>query len=119
MRHRAFVADKIFFALVMGAALAGLAVFSSAKLGLLAREGATISDDILLQAGLGLGGGLVALFMAAWTPLSLIKKYALAIYIATLVLTALVFTGLGYSANGATRWLDLGFTTMQPGELLK
>ena len=34
--------------------------------------------------------------------------------------TLLVFVpSLGFSAGGATRWIDLGFTTFQPAELLK
>ncbi|MBU6321257.1 MAG: cell division protein FtsW [Patescibacteria group bacterium] len=113
-------ADKTFFALVATASLSGLAIFSSATLGLLARENPGISHDILLQAGLGLGGGFVALAIAALVPLPMIKKYAPYLYAATLLLTALVFIpGVGLRANGATRWINIGFTTMQPGEFLK
>ena len=119
MKVKTLIADKIFFALVMAAALAGLAVFSSASLGLLARNG-SISHDILVQASLGLAGGLIALAVATVTPLALIKRYALYIYIGTLILTALVFVPhVGFAANGARRWINLGFTTMQPGEFLK
>lgn len=117
---KAIAADKTFFALVATASFVGLAIFSSATLGLLARSNAPISHDILLQAGLGLGGGFVALAFAALIPLARIKQYALYLYAATLILTMLVFVpGVGFSANGATRWIDLGFTTMQPGEFLK
>lgn len=117
---RSVIADKTFFVLVATASLTGLAIFSSATLGLLARETPGISHDILLQAGLGLGGGAIALAFAALVPLGLFKKYAPYIYGATLLLTALVFVpGIGLRANGATRWINLGFTTMQPGEFLK
>jgi cell division protein FtsW len=120
MKLRAIVADRVFFALVIATALAGLAIFSSATLGLLARENSAISHDIALQAGLGLGTGLLALAIAASIPLSRIKKLSPYLYGATLLLTALVFVpGIGFSANGATRWIDLGFTTMQPAEFLK
>ena len=36
-----------------------------------------------------------------------------------IALLAVLIPGLGYSANGATRWLNLGFTTIQPSELVK
>ena len=57
--------DKMFFMLVLGVVFAGLAIFSSATLGLLARESSSVSRDILLQAGLGLGLGFISLLVAA------------------------------------------------------
>jgi cell division protein FtsW len=48
------------------------------------------------------------------------KKYALHLFILSIIVTLLVFIpGLGFTAGGATRWIDLGFTTFQPAELLK
>ena len=41
------------------------------------------------------------------------------IYGMALFLLALVETPLGYHALGATRWLDLGFTRIQPSEIMK
>lgn len=112
--------DRVFFALVLTIALAGVAIFSSATLGLLARQNSSISKDILIQAGLGLGVGCLALLGASMVSLALIKRWAPYIYGATLLLTALVFVpSIGFSAHGATRWINLGFTTMQPAELLK
>jgi len=43
--------DRMFLMLVLAIALAGLAIFSSAALGLLARENSSVSKDIMLQAG--------------------------------------------------------------------
>lgn len=112
--------DRIFFMLVLGLMLAGLAIFSSAALGLLARESSSVSKDILLQAGLGLGLGFLALITARAIPLAHIKRFAPYIYAATILLTILVFIpGIGLRANGATRWIDIGFTTVQPAEFLK
>ena len=117
---RVFSGDRLFLTLALALAIGGFAIFSSAALGLLARENASISRDILVQAGLGLGLGILALFAARGTPLALIKRYAPWIYAATIVFTALVFIpGVGQHANGATRWIDLGFTTVQPAEFLK
>jgi len=112
--------DRMFFLLVLVMALAGLAAFSSAALGLLARESSSVSRDILLQSGLGLGLGLLALFAARTIPFAWIKRSAPYIYVATLFFTALVFVpGIGFHSGGATRWIDLGFTTVQPAEFLK
>ncbi|OGG41176.1 hypothetical protein A2118_00260, partial [Candidatus Kaiserbacteria bacterium GWA2_50_9] len=112
--------DRIFFMLVLAIVLAGLAIFSSAALGLLARESSSVSKDIMLQAGLGIGLGFVALLIARIVPLAFIRRFALYFYGATIVVTALVFVpGIGLHANGATRWIDFGFTTVQPAEFLK
>lgn len=106
--------------LVLGVSLAGLAIYSSAALGLLARESSSVSKDILLQSGLGLGLGLIGLVVVRSIPLTLIKQMAPYLYGVTLILTALVFVpGIGFSSGGATRWINLGFTTVQPAEFLK
>lgn len=48
------------------------------------------------------------------------KKLANFGFFATLVLLVLVIIpGVGHEANNATRWLDLGFTKLQPSELMK
>lgn len=112
--------DRIFLTLVLGISLAGFAIFSSANLGFLAREGVSISQDILLQGGLGLGLGFLAFLAARSIPLAVVKRFAPLVYILSLIGTALVFVpGIGLHANGATRWIDLGFTTLQPAEFLK
>lgn len=119
MRHRE-VGDRVFFGFVLSLTLAGFAIFSSATLGLLARESSSVSKDILLQAGLGLGLGLVALLVARALSLSGLRTGAPYLYAFTLFLTALVFVpGIGLTANGATRWIDLGYITFQPAEFLK
>jgi cell division protein FtsW len=112
--------DRIFFALVLLLAFAGLAIFSSAALGLLARQSSTITRDILDQIAFGLLGGLATLLVLERFSLSFIKQCAPWAYLATLTATALVFVpGFGVHSLGATRWLDVGFTTVQPAEFLK
>ena len=112
--------DRIFLMLVLSIALAGLAIFSSATLGLLARENSSVSQDILLQAGLGLGLGFLAFLAARAISLIWIRRLAPYLFLLTIIFTALVFVpGIGFHAGGATRWVDLGFTTVQPAEFLK
>ena len=110
----------MFFMLVLVLVFAGLAIFSSATLGLLARENSSVSKDILLQAGLGFGLGFLALFFTRTISLALMRRLAPYIYTVTLLFTALVFVpDIGLTAHGATRWIDLGFTTVQPAEFQK
>lgn len=112
--------DRTFLILVCTIALAGLAIFSSASLGLLARENSSVSQDILLQAGLGLGLGCIAFLFARAIPFAWVKRFAPHLYVLTIIFTALVFVpGLGFHSGGATRWINLGFTTVQPAEFLK
>lgn len=112
--------DRVFLVLVLSLALAGLAIFSSAALGLLARESSSVSRDILLQTGLGFGLGFIAFFFARSVSLARIKRFAPYIYILTILLTLLVFIpGVGFHSGGATRWINLHFTTVQPSEFLK
>jgi cell division protein FtsW len=106
--------------LVITLALAGLAIFSSATLGLLARESSSVSKDILLQTGFGFGFGFLAFFLARIVPLLQVKRFAPYLYVLSLLFTLLVFVpGIGFHAGGATRWINLGFTTVQPAEFLK
>jgi cell division protein FtsW len=110
----------MFFVLVLCLVLAGLAIFSSASLGLLARESSSVSKDIFLQAVLGLGLGFVALIATRAVSLATIRRYVPYLYGATIILTLLVFVpGIGFHSGGATRWINAGFTTVQPAEFLK
>jgi len=112
--------DRIFFLLTLGLALAGLAIFSSAALGFLAREGGSVSRNILIQSGLGFGLGFLSLVAVRAVPLEWIRRAAPYLYGVTILCTALVFVpGVGFHSGGATRWIDLHFTTVQPAEFLK
>jgi len=68
----------------------------------------------------GLVPGLVLAFIAFKVPLYGIKKWSFLIFLASFILMLLVFVpGLSTSQLGATRWLNLGFTSIQPSEILK
>ncbi len=98
----------------------GFSIFSSASLGLLAREGARFSSVALGQIVFGIIGGSVALFLASIVHYRWWRQYAFYIFLTTLILTALVFVPkLGAAHGGATRWLEIGSFSMQPGEFLK
>ena len=62
--------------------------------------------------------GLVAMFVAMNFDYHRLDKLAVPAYFASAVLIALVITPLGYEANGARRWLNLG-VSLQPAEVAK
>lgn len=98
----------------------GFFTFTSASLGLLAREGPNFSSIAGSQLLFGIGGGLAALFLTSQIYYRFWRRYAFYIFLFTLGLTALVFVpGLGLHHAGAVRWIDLGVFTLQPSELLK
>lgn len=49
-----------------------------------------------------------------------LKNNSLVLIIISIILLLLVYIpGIGFEAKGAQRWINLGFTTLQPSELLK
>lgn len=70
--------------------------------------------------GFGLLVGGLSAFIAYKIPLSYFKKKSLALLVINLFLMILVFVPkIGITAGGASRWINLGFATFQPSELLK
>jgi cell division protein FtsW len=112
--------DNVLLILVGVLVAGGFLIFSSASLGLMAREGATFASVAFSQFVFGVLGGGIALLIMSNIHYRHWRKYAFYIFILALVGTALVFVpGLGMTHAGATRWLDLGITTVQPSEFLK
>lgn len=98
----------------------GILIFFSASLSLLPKGSGVFASALMSQVVLGLGGGLVGAYLVTNVPLGLIKRFAPHLFAFAAFLTALVFVPyIGVSANGATRWIDLGITTFQPSEALK
>lgn len=103
-------------ALVIG----GLFIFSSASLGLLARDGASFSTVAFSQIVLGALAGTVALLLFSRIHYRIFKRFAPWIFGAAVLATFLVFLpGLGLTSGGATRWVLLGPISFQPAEFLK
>lgn len=112
--------DSILLLSIIALLSFGLLVFSSASLGLFAREGMTVSSIVANHFILGLGLGAVAFFICAAIPYKLWRTLAPYLYGAALVLTALVFVpGIGMIHGGSQRWLDIGPLSLQPSEALK
>lgn len=111
----------MFFWIVLALALGGFFIFTSASLGLLAREtGASFTDVFFNQVFFGLFFGFGAFFGLSFVDYSIWRKFSPALLILGLILTALVFVpGIGFEHNGARRWVDLRFVSFQPTEFLK
>lgn len=111
--------DYFLAALIVILALAGLIILSSASsdLGRIKYNDSYYYLKHQLVNGLlvGLIGGC-----AAYTiNYQRFRKVAFILLLVTLGLIALVFTKLGVTAGGASRWLRLGPVTFQPAEFLK
>jgi len=115
-----FKGDTTFLTTVMILVAAGFLIFSSASMGLFARDGARFSDVAFSQGVLGLGGGVIAALIMYNLHYRILRKYAFYIFVGSVIATLLVFIpGIGFSYAGATRWVDLGIASFQPAELLK
>lgn len=117
---RELTGDRIFATIVAILVVGGIAMFASATLGLLARAGASPWHIVVTQVMLGLVPGLLALAVLRFMPPKRLLSLVLPFYILSVLFTLAVFIPhVGVTINGARRWVNLGFTTIQPGEFLK
>ena len=64
--------------------------------------------------------GIILMLIISKIDYRIYKKFYKAIYwISVLILLLVLIPGLGFSSNGATRWIDLKFIQFQPSELTK
>lgn len=118
MRNRSI--DKLFLATVLSLVLGGFFIFISASLGLLARDGAAFGAIAFNQFFFGLFLGSFFLVLMTRVPYAFWKRYALHIFLFSLVLTSLVFIPqVNLEHGGAKRWLLFGPFSFQPAEFLK
>ena len=98
----------------------GFFIFSSASLGVLAKSEIKFSNVAFNQVFYGLFLGSIAAIFVARLDYHLWRKYSLILFIIGIVLTLSVFIpGIGIEHGGAKRWINLGFITFQPAEILK
>ena len=62
--------------------------------------------------------GVAVMWSVAQVPPQKLMRFAVPLYIVGVVLLVLVFV-FGIKVNGARRWLSIGFTRIQPSEILK
>lgn len=112
--------DRTLLSIVIILVTIGFFIFSSASLGLLARNGASFSSVAFSQIFFGIIGGGIAMFLLSQVYYRNWRQYAFYIFLGTLFLTLLVFIpGFGFSHGGAQRWIVFAGMSIQPSELLK
>lgn len=113
--------DRSLLITIIALVVIGFFIFVSASLGLLAREGgASFSSVAFNQVFFGIFLGGITLFIVSHIKYRFWRKYALYIFLFSILMTLLVFVpGLGFESGGARRWLSLGPFSFQPSELLK
>lgn len=65
------------------------------------------------------GVGFVAMLVFMNLNYKYFKRFAIPIYLLSLLSGFLLFTPLGIELKGATRWINLGFTTFMPSDAIK
>ncbi len=111
--------DRPLLIIVTFLIVVGFFVFTSAALGLMNKTGASFFNTVTSQS-IALLIGLFLMLLFSFVHYSHWKKIALYIFLLGLVSSLLVFVpGIGFGHGGAIRWIDLGFTTIQPAEILK
>jgi cell division protein FtsW len=112
--------DIPFFISIVILALAGFLIFNSASLGLLSGKSGTYSSVAFNQTFFGLFLGTIACLITSRIPYTFYRKYAFYIFLATILVTLLVFVpGIGFSHGGAKRWVFIKSFSFEPSEFLK
>jgi len=75
------------------------------------------NQRVLSQAG-NMGVAMVIMWFVSRLPPQKLMSFAIPLYVLGLVLLVAVFL-FGIKINGARRWLSLGFTRIQPSEIMK
>ena len=75
------------------------------------------NQRLLAQAG-NMGVAMLIMWLIARIPPQKLMGFAIPLYVVGLLLLVAVFL-FGVKVNGAKRWLSLGFTRIQPSEIMK
>jgi cell division protein FtsW len=111
--------DGVFLISIVILAITGFFIFTSASLGLLARNGPQFNSIASTQA-IGLILGFILMEVTANVNYRAWRKYAFYLFLTSIFINLLIFVpGLGIEHGGAKRWLDIGPISFQPSELLK
>jgi len=113
--------DRFFLTVLFLLISIGIAMFISASLGVLAKNKDTFYSILFNQLVLGLGLGLIGMYVSLKINYKFWRKTAFFIFLGSIFVTAAVFIpNLGFSHGGAERWIRLGpLGTFQPAEFLK
>lgn len=112
--------DKPLAAIIATLVVGGIFIFVSAAFGLLARGETHTSSVVFNHLVLGLGLGLLSLFVTALVEYRTWRTWSPYLFGAALLATALVFIpAVGFMHGGGRRWIEIFGITFQPSEALK
>lgn len=112
--------DYILFFTILILVLLGILILASASAAFSQAKYGTPAFFLMRHLLVGVAPGIILGFLAYKIPLSFFKKKALIFLLFTLFAMILVFIpGIGISAGGAKRWINLGLIAVQPSEFLK
>ncbi len=115
-----FSIDKQFLAALLSLLVLGLFFFSSAALGILAREETKFYNILLNQLIFAFFAGIAAFIIGSFIPYKKWRQFAYFIFFLTAAATLLVFIkDFGFAHGGARRWIYIFGISIQPGEFLK
>lgn len=112
--------DRPFLIITFLLLAGGLIILSSASIVVSQRNLGTFYGYTLRHALYGLVVGGAAFYFLQNIHYRLWKKFAFPVLLLAFILMGLVFLpALGFSAKGATRWLNFRYFTVQPAEFMK
>lgn len=112
-------ADKVLLAVALILSVLGIVfIYSASSYSALKQSGDAFHYVKTQSVALVLG--VFVVFALSMVDMNAVKKFTPILYVAGLVLLALVFVPvIGVESYGAKRWLNLGFFTIQPSEYAK
>jgi cell division protein FtsW len=111
--------DLFLVILISGLLVFGLIMISSASV-VMSKTGTGKENFYFFSQLQAAALGLFFLYVASRLDFNIWKKFSLVIFILNFAMLIAVFIpGLGFSHNGATRWINLGFMGYQPSESIK
>lgn len=112
--------DAFLLITIISLLVVGFLALATASIPLSLKLTGNATHYLFHQILFGLLPGLILGFVAFKVPLNKVKKLSFIVFGFSIILMLLVFVpGLSKTELGATRWLNLGFTSMQPSEFLK
>src|SRR5581483_9397827 len=100
--------------------IAGYLIFVSASMGLLTKQANVYAGVAFNQTFFGLFLGIIACIITAKIDYKLYKKFALPIFILSVLATLLVFVPhISGAHGGARRWIYISSFSIEPSEFLK
>ncbi len=108
----------LFIVILLLLALGIVMVLSASAPSALAKTGNSY-DYVTTQAVSAVIGIILMLFISKIDYRFYKKFYKMLYWVSIILLVIVKIPGVGYEANDALRWIDLGFTTIQPSEIVK